>query len=48
MYDLSPLLFNDQCNVINVLARYEFVKGLHMSTTDELPVMKYYIANFVV
>ena len=48
MHDLSTLLYKAVCNVVNVLTRYEFVIGRHVSTTEELPVIKYYITKFVV
>jgi len=31
--------------VVNVLTRYEFVIGRHVSTTEEIPVIKYYITK---
>jgi len=34
--------------VANVLTRYEFVIDRHVSTTEEIPVIKYYITKIVV
>jgi len=45
MHDLSAVLYKAYCNVVTILTRYEFVIGHHVSTTEELPVIKYYITK---